>query len=86
MQALSPFSAVLRVPVLYGPTDDVSESAVTVLANDVIKGKPKKVLDFITPISFLLFELYIYIIVSTKNSLLIIAHSLLMKTCVFPRK
>lgn len=43
MQALSPSSAILRVPVLYGPTDDVSESAVTVLANDVIKGKPKKV-------------------------------------------
>lgn len=44
--AAHPNAIVLRVPVLYGPTTDLSESAVTMFASTVLNDKPATVDDW----------------------------------------
>lgn len=46
LEASDGAAAVLRVPILYGDTDDLSESAVTVLAANLLKASPGETLSF----------------------------------------
>ena len=41
-----PHGAVLRVPILYGPVERLDESAVTIIAEQVIRGIPGKIDDW----------------------------------------
>lgn len=45
-RAAHPGAVVLRLPVLYGPTDDLAESAVTAFADVVLRGAPATVDDW----------------------------------------